>query len=458
MTNDYCHKPMQNTNQSLLKRLILLALPIMAGNLLHTLYNLVDTFFLGKLGREAVAAPSIAFPIVFFLVVFAFGFSTAGTTLISQSKGKRDPEKVDFYLGQVTIIMVGAAILISVFGVSFAKPLLKLMAVPEETFQNAYRYMTIIFIGLPFMFMSFVLQSALHGIGDSITPLVIQAFTVTLNIVLDPLLIFGIGPFPRLEVQGAAIATVISRLISSAIALNILLRGRRGLHLKRSNIKPQKEAVKLILKIGVPASIGQGVSALGFTVLQGVVNSFGTATIAAFGIGNRITSLFNMPAMGFSRATAVLVGQSLGAKNKREAWHVMKISVVIIGIFITIGMTFMFFRGALFVKIFLNDPEVIELSTTLFRIITVGMVFFALFTVLMGALQGAGATKPVMYLNIARVWIFRFPLAYLLGKTFGMGPDGIWYSMLVSNLMIAIAGFVIVGRGKWMSALDPDKI
>ena len=450
--------PMQKNDRQLFKRLVLLALPIMGGNLLHTLYNLVDTFFLGKLGKEAIAAPSIAFPIIFFLVVFAFGFSTAGTTLISQSKGKKDQEKIDFYLGQVATIMIGSAFLVSAIGIIFADSLLKLLAVPEETFLNAYQYMTIIFIGLPFMFMSFVLQSALHGIGDSITPLLIQALTVTLNIVLDPLLIFGIGFFPRLEVQGAAIATVISRLVSSAIALTILLRGKKGLHLSFRNLKPQKKAIKLILKIGLPASVGQGVSALGFTVLQGVVNSFGTATIAAFGVANRIMSLFNMPAMGFSRATAVLVGQRLGAKDRRQAWQVMKLSVLIVGVFIVIGMAFLFFRGAVLVRIFIDDPEVLNLSTTLFRIITLGTVFYTLFTVMMGGLQGAGDTKPVMCLSAARVWVLRFPLAYLLGYTFALGANGIWYSMLISNLLIAVAGFFIVGRRKWMTALNPEEI
>lgn len=449
---------MQRNDQQLFRPLMALALPIMGSSLLHTLYNLVDTFFLGKLGRESIAAPSIAFPIVYFFVVFASGFSTAGTTLISQSKGKNDRQKVDFYLGQVFSTLLGTAIFISIFGSIFSRSLLTLMAVPGETFAKAHQYMSIIFVGLPFMFMSFVLQAALHGVGDSITPLLIQVLTISINIALDPLFIFGIGFFPRLEVQGAAIATVISRFVGFSIAIVILLRGNKGLRLTFGNLKPQKQAVKLILKIGIPASIAQGVSALGFTVLQGVVNSFGTATIAAFGVANRITSLFNMPAMGFSRATAVMVGQKLGAKDRRAAWQVMKLSVLIVGIFVTVGMVFMFFRGALIVRIFIDDPEVLDMAATLFRIITVGMVFYTLFTVLMGGLQGAGDTKPIMYLNIARVWAFRFPLAYLLGYTIRLASDGIWYAMLISNVLIAIAGFIIIGKRNWMAAINPEEI
>ena len=165
-----------------------------------------------------------------------------------------------------------------------------------------------------------------------------------------------------------------------------------------------------------------------------------------------------MPAMGFSRATAVLVGQRLGAKDRRQAWQVMKLSVLIVGIFIVIGMAFLFFRGTVLVRIFITDPEVLDLSATLFKIITLGTVFYTLFTVMMGGLQGAGDTKPIMYLSIARVWVLRFPLAFLLGYTFALGSIGIWYSMLISNLLIAIAGFFIVARRKWMTALSPEEI
>ena len=449
---------MQKSERSLLPKLLLLALPIMAGNLLQTMYNLVDAFFLGKLGKVAISAPSVAFPIIFFLAVFAFGFSTAGTTLISQAKGKNDREKIDFYLGQLTTVMVSLAILVSILGISLATPLLRLLSVPEEAFHYARQYMTIIFIGLPFMFFAFVLQAALHGIGNSVTPLIVQGITVGLNVILDPLLIFGPAFFPKWGVSGAAIATVIARVVSSAIAFIILIRGKKGVRLTLSNMVPNRSALKLLFKIGFPASVGQGVSALGFTVLQGVVNSFGTAVIAAFGVGNRIISLFNMPAMGFSRATAVLVGQSLGAKNLHQAKQVIKLSVIIILIFIVTGMGFMFFEGAAFVRVFVDDPDVLALGGSLFRIVSTGVVFFALFTVLMGALQGAGDTKPVMVLNVARLWVLRVPLAYLLGYVLELGPNGIWYAMLVSNLITAAIGFLVVKRGKWQYTINPDKI
>lgn len=448
----------RNKNPQLYKRLITLAIPIMAGNFLQTLYNLADTYFLGKLGKVAVSAPSIAFNIIFFLIVFGFGFSSAGTTLISQAKGKQDQDKINFYLGQTTFIMTICSILIAVAGVLLTAPLLRLLQVPEEVYSYTFTYMRIIFYGVPFMFMGFILQGSLQGIGDSITPLLVQTATVILNILLDPLLIFGWGPVPALGVSGAAYATVFSQMVASGISWYILLKGRKGMKLLAANMRPKRDAIRLILRIGVPSSLGQGFSALGFTVLQGIVNSFGTAVIAAFGVGNRIISLFNMPAQGLAQANAVLVGQNLGAKNREGAKQVVMQALITTFVFITLGMSLTFFRGNGFVKFFVDDPEVLAHGKVLFRIVSPSVVFFNLFTIIIGAFQGGGDTKPIMVLNIVRLWGIRVPFAYLLGHILAFGPQGIWISMFLSNCIVALTGFILYSRGRWMDKLNPDSV
>ncbi len=439
-------------------RLLKLAGPIMLGNFLQMLYNLADSYFLGKIGKEALSAPSISMNLIFFLIIFAFGFSSAGATLISQSFGKGDRRKTDFYLGQMTALLLFVALIISILGITFTDNLLRLMQVPEDTFQYTSDYLKIILSGIPFMFMSFILRSALQGIGNSITPLVIQSITVFINIILDPIFIFGFGPIPAMTVKGAAYATVLARLVASFIALIILIKGSKGIKLHLRDMVPNKKAIKLLLKIGLPSSIGQGISALGFTVLQGVVNGFGTAVIAAFGIGNRIIGLFNMPAMGISQATSVLVGQQLGAKNYENVKKIVKHSFITIIIFITLGMTATFFKGNSVVKFFVDDPEVIYHGAMLFKIVSPSVIFFALFTVANGAFQGAGDTKPIMILNIIRLWGLRVPVVFLLVAFTAFGPVSIWIGMFASNLVVAIAGLIILSRGKWMYKLDPDDI
>ncbi|MCF7948574.1 MAG: MATE family efflux transporter [Spirochaetia bacterium] len=445
-------------NFSQLKPLMKIALPLMAGNFVQTLYNLTDAYFLGKLGTAELSAPTIAFPVIFFLILFGIGLSMAGTTLIAQSHGKGSRERVDFYLGQATTILLTTAVLIAALGIFLTSPLLMLLQTPENVFDFTRDYMLIVFSGLPFMFGFIVMQSAMQGIGRTVVPLVIQLITVALNIILDPLFIYGLGVFPAWGVQGAAVATVCARAVGSAIAFYILFQGRYGMQLRWAHMRPQAPSVRLFLKIGLPSSFGQAVSALGFTVLQGLVNYFGTAVIAAFGVGNRLIGLFNMPAMGISRATTSLVGQRLGAKDKEGARQVVVLSILVLQVFLLPAMTLAFFYGSSFIRFFVDDPETIRYGAEMFRVVAPSVVLFSFFHATIGAFQGAGDTKPVMYLNIARLWALRLPVAYILAFVIGIGPSSIWWAMFVSNMVTAAVSLYYFKQGRWLTALDPDKV
>ncbi len=447
-------KQFNNENKSMLKTIFKMSLPIMVANFVHTLYNLTDAYFLGKLGVNEISAPNVSFSVVFFLATFGMTFAMAGTTLIAQSFGKGDDSKVDFYLGQTTMIVFAISILIMIIGVGLSKYILILMQVPEEVMPFAYDYMRIIFMGLPFMFGFFVLQSVLHGIGDMMTPLYIKAFTVTLNIALDPLIIFGIGPFPALGVKGAAIATVFSNSIATIIAFYILIKGSKGIKLKLKNMRYDRKSFMLFIKIGLPASIGQSLSALGFTVLQGVVNTFGPAVIAAFGVGNRIIGMFNMPAMGIARAITTLVGQHLGAKDTEGAKRVTNMGMVTSMMFLIPSMIFTFFFGGYLIQFFVDDVEAIKYGTILFRVVSPSVIFFGLITVVLGAFQGSGDTKPVMILHIVRLWGIRVPLAYFLSYVVLSSPLGIWIAMFASNSIVAAMGYYWFKTNRWIKILD----
>ncbi|MBB6479898.1 MATE family efflux transporter [Spirochaeta isovalerica] len=442
-----------------------IALPIMMTNFLQTIYNLTDTYFLGKISREAVGAPSISFNIIFLLILFSMGFTQAGRTLISQSIGKKDRSRAEFYLGQTAGIMVLAGVvLLPLF--YFSTPyILKLMAVPHEIFNDTSDYLRIVLYSLPLMLLSFALHGAQEGVGKSIIPLYINIVTISINILLDWLLIFGIGPFPALGVQGAAWATFIARIINALIALALVLRPRdsantalTSIRLHMSNIYPDRNAWKLIVKIGLPSSLGHSASALGFTVLQGVVNTYGTAVIAAFNLGSRIINLFMMPALGISQAVAVLVGQNLGAKRKDLVFLTLRQALKTVFVLITLSMTITFFYGNRVTGFFINDPEVIAWGKILFRLVSPSVIFFALFTVINGAFQGAGDTRPVAFLNTFRLWGLRLPIAFVLCILLGFGPEGIWYGMIGSNLFTALAGFYLILTRPWTEKLSPDQV
>jgi putative MATE family efflux protein len=347
-------------------------------------------------------------------------------------------------------------VVVGVVGALSVEPLLGLLRVPTAALEDTRIYMRIIFAAIPFMFFFFVLQGVLQGVGDSVTALKIQFVTVTLNAVLDPLLIFGVGPIPALGVAGAATATLVSRVLSAVAILVILFRGKEGLRIHARDLWPRDGAWRKLIDIGVPLATGQGIAALGFTVLQGVVNGFGVAVIAAFGVGNRIIGLFNMPALGLSRGTAALVGQELGAGREAGAKKVVRLSIVAMLTFIVPAMVFTFFFGNEVMRFFVDDPEVIAQGAILFRVVSVSVIPFTLFTVINGAFQGGGVTRPVMVLSILRLWGIRVPLAMFLAWNLALGPVGIWYSMFVSNILTATLGFLLLRRGSWLKRLDLD--
>lgn len=426
----------------------------MLTNLLQMMYNLVDAWFLGRLGADAVSAPSIAFNVVFFLAVFGMGFSHAGTTLISQAHGAGDRKNVDFYASQTLTLVTITGVCVGIIGLAATNGLLWLLRVPESAVADTRIYMRIIFAGMPFMFFFFVLQALLQGVGDSVTALVVQAGTVVLNGILDPLFIFGVGPLPAMGVAGAATATVISRGAAAVVAVVLLMRGHRHLRVRRAMLRPRMTAWRRLIRIGLPLATGEGVAALGFTVLQGVVNGFGVAVVAAFGVANRIIGLFNMPAIGLSRATASLVGQELGAASPEGARAVLRLSVLFMLVFIIPAMTITFLFGNSLVRFFVDDPAVIAHGATLFRIVSVSVVPYTLFMVINGAFQGGGDTRPVMVLSIVRLWGLRVPVAMVLAWYTALGPDGIWYAMFVSNVVTATAGFLLLRRGTWLRHIE----
>lgn len=444
---------MADLDRSIRKRMLVIALPVVANNLIEVLYNLVDAFFLGKLGTAEISAPSIAFSIQLFLIVFGMGISGAGMTLIARAKGQGDKERMGFYMNQALLFLLCISLVLSTLGLLVSGPLLRLLGTPPEVLGFALVFMRISLLGLPFSFVYYAFQASHTAIGDSFSPLRVHLFSIGLNAVLDPFLIFGIGPFPALGVAGAAIATVFSQGVAALLCLSILARGRGGLKLSWAQMRPRREAWVLLAEIGLPSSLGQGLSSLGFTVLQGAVNGFGPAAIAAFGVGNRITGLFDLPARGIANATTALAGQALGAGDEARARRTVRVGLVACLVFMAPLLVASVLWGGDLVRFFVDDPEAIRLGDIMFKVTSPSVLMFGLFLVLTGAFQGAGATKVIMVLAIVRLWVLRVPLAYILARLSSAGPLSIWYAMFVSNSLTALAGFIYYRRGAWLGAL-----
>jgi len=442
------------TTGSVRKKLLLLAWPVMLSHLLQTLYNLADAFWLGKLGRQALTAPTITMHVFFLGFALAMGIGAAGTTLVSQYKGAGDQSKASKVGGQLFILLSSMGICLGIAGFILTPQILNLLQTPADSWQMTYDYMRWIFAGFPLMFSFFVYQSINTGLGDTVGPMQVNLVSVCLNVILDPILIFGLGPFPEMGVVGAAIATVFSRALASSIGMIRLFRGSNGIRITPADMIPDVEMLKKILKVGLPVGLGQLGTSFGFTFMIGIVNSFGSAVTAAFGVGNRIIHMAMVPAMGLSQANATAVGQNLGAGKPERAERSSYSALFLIGVILLPMTLCMFFFGGDIARAFVNDPEVISLGRTMFRVTTPSVFVFGFVLVLLGSFQGSGYTVPVMVLNMSRLWALRVPGAYLLAFTAGMGPMGIWWAMFISNTVTAIAGFLWFRKGTWKSKAD----
>lgn len=443
----------------LYKNIVKLGLPLALASVIQTLYNLADTFWLGKLGREALSAPIISFNIIFFVISLAIGFSIAGTSLVSQYTGAKQTENVNKTAGNLLVFLLFSSLVFSVIGLIFAEKLLILLGTPNDAFAQTFAYFKIMIVGMPLAFPFFVFQSVMSGYGDTRTPLKIEALSAVINVVLDPILIFGWLGFPALGVEGAAITTIVTRGIASFVGLYYFFSGKKGIKIELRHLKPDFKFFPLMVKIGVPASIGMSGASLGFLVLIGIVNSFGTPVVSAYGIANRLVHLFMMPAIGVSSAVSAIVGQNLGAGNLDRARKTVSKGIYLVSWVIVPSMIITAFMGKKITMFFIpNDFLVHQIGGVMFYIVAPAVIFFALSSVIGGAFQGSGFTVPVMVVNLSRIWIFRIPFVYIISIVVMNGPVdidasvGIWWGIFLSNFFAFLLIFFWYLRGNWAKA------
>ncbi len=437
------------TQGPITRRLLQMAWPAMLSSFLHNIYNLVDAFWLGKLGMTALVAPTVTMHVVFIGIAVAMGLGGGGMTLVSQYRGAGDFRSLSRAAGQTVTLLLSVSVVLAAAGLIFMRPILLFMQTPADALSDTTAYMFWILIGMPFLFAFFVYQSIHTGLGDTMSPLRVNLIAVTVNLVLDPLLIFGYGPFPAWGTAGAAIATSISYFIGCVVGFSRMLSGHSGFKLRLSDMRIDRVMLRRIVKIGLPMSAGQATTALGFTLLLGIVNTFGSAVTAAFGVGNRIIMMTMIPVFGLAQANAAAVGQNLGADRPDRASSSVKASAGLIAAILLPVTTATFFFGAAISRIFVDDPQVAQYGQDLFRITSPSVFTFGFIMVLLGAFQGAGYTVPIMVLNVGRLWLLRIPASYLLAVTLGLGPIGLWWGMFISNTATAAAAAIWFSRGSW---------
>ncbi len=463
------------------KTLLVLAGPLIINNLVQVVYNITDTFWLGKLGREALSAPGTTWPIIGTLMALGMGFTTAGFAFVGQYIGAEEYEKANRSAGALYSLMLFFATATAVIGVLLLPYALHFMKVSENVYPYSLTYATIIFLGIPFSFTFMAFSALMRAAGDTKTPVKITLLTVAINIVLDPLLIFGWIGFPKLGVAGAALATVFANSVGALIGLYMLFSNRVGLSLSLENLKPDLEFYKKIFRVGLPSSIGQSANSFGFVILTRIIFGFGDVTYAAYVITTRLVNFLTSISRGISMAMGTMIAQNVGAENYERAKTIAERTMIVNFAIASFAILIIGILRVPIFRVFLNDPAVIRESDVVLKYFLISVPFFnGIFIVVNRTFSSAGHTKKSMLLGILRLWGLRIPLSYAFGyipalvfassilghefavriplaELFGYTSKGVFFGMGMSNFIAAVVALAWFLRGTWMRRIIEEK-
>ncbi|WP_440763441.1 MATE family efflux transporter [Natronorubrum sp. DTA7] len=483
--SDATDRSVDVTDGELFKPLMVLSAPIVASQILNVGYNLADTYWVGRLGGDAIAALSYSWAVVFLMISVGGGLTVAGTVLIAQNKGAGKIGAASHLAGQTLSFVTVVALAFAAVGYVLTPWLMQMVgAAPGgDAYAYAVSYTRIMFVGIVFMFWFFIFDALSRGWGDTRTPLYLMAVSVTLNVLIDPFLILGFDGNPLFAwvgatglestlyaatgfdgwgVDGAAVATIFSRGIAAAIGLALLFTGRVGLQPSLSDLWLDGETVRQILDIGAPIATEQGFRAFGITVLTAIIALAGTEAVAAYGIVTRLSSLLFMPALGLARGTETVVGQNLGAQQIDRAKQAVTLSsIVVVSVFaVVIAVAYQFAEPivSIFIEAGTEDADqVIQYAAAYILIAGPSYVFLGVFQILLGGLRGSGSTRAAMVLSVQELWLWRIPIAAVALMLLDMGVVGVWYAVAISYVLSTITTAAWFLRGTWTDDVVTDE-
>lgn len=443
---DIAQKRNQILEGPLWKIIVVLGLPVMLTNLFQTFYNLINMYFVGKLGTMEQAAMQFVWPLTFLIMSFGAGFSIAAISLISQEVGNNDMKAANRYAGQSILFSVLVAVLVSLVFYILTPWIVRTMGAKEpQLIASSITFFRTSLFGTVGMFLMFTFGSIRNALGDTMLPMRLNIFSLILNILLSPLLIF----YFHLGIAGVALATVISRNLFGILSVLILFSKRMDHPLSKEDLKIQKNPFLTMLKVGFPSSLGQSVEAFGFVILNIFIYRLGKETLTAFAIGNQINGLILMPAMGMGAAVSTIVGQNLGAgKVERARKGVLTCLFMGVGFLSLAGLPMIFFARPI-IQVFTSDPVVIAQGTDYLILITLSIPLMASFQSFVSTFQGSGHTGLSMLMQMSRLWVFRIPMIMLFLHFPQLGAYAVWNAMVLSNLFTSIMGYFMYRSPIW---------
>lgn len=431
------------------KALGLLAIPMMLEMSMESVFAVVDIAFVSRLGTDAVAAVGITEALVTVLYAIAVGLGLGVTAMVSRRIGAKQREAAANVTGQAIWIGGVLSLIIGVGGAAFAADMLRLMGATDSVVDTGTGFAAVLLGGSASILYLFLLNAAFRGAGDAAVALRSLWLANGINILLDPCLIFGIGPFPELGVTGAAVATTIGRSVGVLYQLWFLFdgRGRLGFHLRNLALAPALISRMLMISIG---GVGQFlISTSSWIIIMRIVALYGSTAVAAYTIALRMLEFVWLPSWGLGNAAATLVGQNLGAgksdRAEQSAWHAAKYNAI----FMTAIGAFFVILAPVVIDLFSSDPEVVRYGISCLRIIGLGFPLYAIGMIMTQALNGAGDTMTPTLINFVCFWVLQIPLAYWLATDMSLGPNGVFLAIVVSESLLTIISIAVFRRGSW---------
>lgn len=429
--------------------IVLLSIPMILEMLMESLFAVVDIFFVGRLGSDALATVGLTESILMLIYSVGMGISIAATAMVSRRIGEKSYLKAGSVTFQLLVTGTGLAILLGGTAYYFAPDLLRMMGASEQIMATGVRYAEIIFAGNFAIILLFLLNGAFRGAG--LPHLAMRALWIAnaFNIVLDPLLIFGIGNFAGLGLEGAAWATTIGRSIGVVYQLYHLFNGRHVLKIVRQNLVIRLAVIVRILRLS-SGGIGQYlIDSASWIFLTRLIAEFGSNALAGYTIAFRIIIFTLLPAWGLSSAAATLVGQNLGAQKAKRAelavWLTARYNIIFMAVVMVLFLLF----GNLLSAFFTDDAEVTAIASEALKIITLGYVFFGLGMVMVQAFNGAGDTRTPALINIGVLWLLELPLAYTLALVLDLQDTGVFIAIAICHSVHALVSWWFFRKGYW---------
>ena len=437
------------TEASLGKAIFILAVPMVLEMLMESIFAIVDIFFVSRLGANAVATVGLTESTMTIIYAVGMGLATATTALVSRRIGEKKKKEAGVVAFQAILVGAIVSIFIAIPGILFAKDFLRLMGGTEEVINEGYMYPAIMFGGNVIIMTLFIINAVFRSSGDAAISMRVMWFANIINIILDPVLIFGLGPFPELGVQGAAIATTTGRGLAVIYQFYLLWSGKYRIKLYWDSLKIKVSVMLNLLKISGGGILQNLIATSSWVLLMRIIAVSGPEAIAGYTIAIRIVVFPILLAWGLSNAASTLVGQNLGADHparaERAVWITSYVNMIFMGF---IGSLLAFFPS-FWISIFVNEDIVLQNGILALRIISFGFIFYALGMVMTQAFNGSGDTITPTKVNFFSFWLFELPLAYFLAISLNMGLAGASWAIVTAESFLAVLALILFRRGKW---------